>query len=75
MEKSKRPYVVLSAAISIDGKIATGTGESKLSSDQDYIRLHKLRSKMDGILVGKNTVMQDNPLLTVRHTRGKTQFE
>ena len=71
MEKSKRPYVILSAAISIDGKIATETGDSKLSSDHDYIRLHKLRSKMDGILVGKNTVLQDNPLLTVRHTRGK----
>jgi 2,5-diamino-6-(ribosylamino)-4(3H)-pyrimidinone 5'-phosphate reductase len=71
MEKSERPYVILSAAISIDGKIATATGDSKLSSDQDYVRLHKLRSKMDGILIGKNTVLQDNPLLTVRHTRGK----
>jgi 2,5-diamino-6-(ribosylamino)-4(3H)-pyrimidinone 5'-phosphate reductase len=71
MEKSKRPYVILSAAISIDGKIATETGDSKLSSDRDNIRLHKLRSKMDGILIGKNTVLQDNPLLTVRHTRGK----
>jgi 2,5-diamino-6-(ribosylamino)-4(3H)-pyrimidinone 5'-phosphate reductase len=71
MEKSSKPYVILSAAISIDGKIATKTGDSKLSSDQDCIRLHKLRSKVDGILVGKNTVLQDNPLLTVRHTRGK----
>lgn len=71
MEKSNLPYVILSAAISIDGKIATETGDSRLSSDQDYIRLHKLRSKMDGILIGKNTVLQDNPLLTVRHTRGK----
>jgi len=70
MEKSK-PYVILSAAISIDGKIATRTGDSKLSSNQDYIRLHKLRSKVDGILVGKNTVMHDNPLLTVRYTKGK----
>jgi 2,5-diamino-6-(ribosylamino)-4(3H)-pyrimidinone 5'-phosphate reductase len=70
MEKSK-PYVILSAAISIDGKIATRTKDSKLSSNQDYIRLHKLRSKVDGILVGKNTVMHDNPLLTVRYTKGK----
>ena len=60
LEKSK-PYIILSAAISIDGKIATRTGDSKLSSNQDYIRLHKLRSKVDGILVGKNTVMHDNP--------------
>jgi 2,5-diamino-6-(ribosylamino)-4(3H)-pyrimidinone 5'-phosphate reductase len=70
MEKSK-PYVILSAAVSIDGKIATRTGDSKLSSNQDSIRLHKLRSKVDAILVGKNTVTQDNPLLTVRHTKGK----
>ena len=70
MEKSK-PYVILSAAISVDGKIATRTGDSKLSSKQDSMRLHKLRSKVDAILVGKNTVSRDNPLLTVRYTRGK----
>lgn len=70
MEKSK-PYVILSAAISIDGKIATKTGDSSLSSKQDSIRLHKLRSKVDAILVGKNTVLQDDPLLTVRHIKGK----
>ena len=70
MEKSK-PYVILSAATSVDGKIATRTGDSKLSSKQDSIRLHKLRSKVDAILVGKNTVLRDDPLLTVRHTIGK----
>ncbi len=70
MEKSK-PYVILSAATSVDGKIATRTGDSNLSSKQDRIRLHKLRSKVDAILVGKNTVLLDNPLLTVRYTRGK----
>ena len=70
MEKS-RPYVILSAATSIDGKIATKTGDSKLSSKQDSVRLHKLRSKVDAILVGKNTVLVDDPLLTVRYTRGK----
>lgn len=70
MEKSK-PYVILNAATSIDGKIATKTGDSKLSSKQDIIRLHKLRSKVDAILVGTNTVLQDNPLLTVRYVNGK----
>ena len=70
MEKS-RPYVILSAATSIDGKIATRTGDSKLSSKQDSVRVHKLRSKVDAILVGKNTVLRDNPLLSVRHTRGR----
>ena len=66
-----RPYVILSAAISIDGRIATKSGDSKLSSDKDLFRLHKLRSNMDAILVGKKTVSRDNPLLTVRHTNGK----
>ncbi len=71
MERSNKPYVILSAALSIDGKIATSTGDSKFSSDADCVRLHKLRSKMDGILIGKNTALQDDPLLTVRHIQGK----
>lgn len=70
MEKS-RPHVILSAAISIDGKIATRLGDSKLSSKKDKIRIHKLRSKVDAILVGKNTVHRDDPLLTVRYVKGK----
>lgn len=70
MEKSES-YVILSAAASIDGKIATKAGDSKLSSKQDKVRLHKLRSKVDAILVGKNTVLRDDPLLTVRYTKGK----
>jgi len=70
MEKS-RPRIILSAAISIDGKIATHLGDSKLSSKKDKIRLHKLRSKVDAILVGKNTVLRDDPLLTVRYVKGK----
>jgi len=65
------PHVILSAAISIDGKISTRMGDSKLSSKEDSVRLHKLRSKVDAILIGKNTLLQDNPLLTVRHTKGK----
>ena len=70
MEKS-RPKVILSAAMTIDGKIATKTGDSKLSSKNDKVRIHKLRSKVDAILVGSNTVKKDDPLLTVRHTKGK----
>src|SRR3989338_412946 len=70
MEKS-RPRVILSAAISIDGKIATRLGDSKLSSKKDKIRLHRLRSKVDAILVGKNTIHRDDPLLTVRYVKGK----
>ena len=70
MAKS-RPVITISAAVSIDGKIATKTGDSKLSSKKDLIRLHKLRSKMDAVLVGTNTLHRDDPLLTVRYTNGK----
>lgn len=70
MEKSKL-HIILSTAISIDGKIATFTGDSKLSSKKDILRVHRLRSSVDAILVGINTVNRDDPLLTVRYIRGK----
>src|SRR5574341_1000455 len=66
-----RPYVILSAAISLDGNIATKTGDSKLSSKKDLVRVHKLRSRVDAILVGKHTMTIDDPSLTVRHVKGK----
>ncbi len=70
MAKS-RPYIILSAAMSIDGKIASRSGDSRLSSKKDLVRLHRLRRNMDAILVGKNTIVVDDPLLTVRHVKGK----
>ncbi len=66
-----RPYVILRSSISLDGKIATKTGNSNLSSKKDLLRVHKLRSKVDAILIGKNTMTIDDPLLTVRHVVGK----
>ena len=65
-----RPKVILSAAVSIDGKIATPLGDSNLSSKNDLKRVHKLRSQVDAILVGTNTIQNDNPLLTVRYVKG-----
>jgi len=66
-----RPYIILSNAISIDGKISSRTGDSKLSSKKDLIRLHRLRSGVNAIIVGRNTVQRDDPLLTVRYVKGK----
>jgi len=66
-----RPVVILSAAISLDGKIATGRGESALSSDADKQRVHELRASADAILIGKNTLERDDPLLTVRLAKGR----
>ena len=66
-----RPYVILSAAITLDGKLGVKNKRTKLSSKNDKIRVHKLRSEVDAIIVGKNTVNLDNPLLTVRYAKGK----
>ena len=63
--------IILSAAISLDGKIGQKNEHIVLSSKSDKIRVHKLRAKSDAILVGKNTVQQDDPLLTVRYAKGK----
>jgi 2,5-diamino-6-(ribosylamino)-4(3H)-pyrimidinone 5'-phosphate reductase len=58
--------VIINAAMSIDGKICTRTGASQISSYEDLVRVHKLRSQVDGILVGISTVLKDDPLLNVR---------
>jgi len=66
-----RPHVIFSAAITLDGKLATRTGDSKLSSKADKNRVHKLRGKVDAILIGKNTAKLDDPILSVHHTKKK----
>lgn len=60
-------YVILNAAMSIDGKISTRRNDSSFSSRKDWIRVHKLRSSVDGIVVGISTVLEDNPMLSVRY--------
>ncbi|MCB4792428.1 MAG: bifunctional diaminohydroxyphosphoribosylaminopyrimidine deaminase/5-amino-6-(5-phosphoribosylamino)uracil reductase RibD [Elusimicrobia bacterium] len=63
--KYNRSRVVLKMAMSVDGKIAARTGDSKwISGPESRAFVHKLRSKMDGILVGVNTVLKDNPELS-----------
>lgn len=52
--------------MTVDGKIATTSGDSAISSREDLIRVHKLRASVDGIIVGISTVLADNPRLTVR---------
>ncbi len=66
----KRPYVILNAATTLDGKIATKDGDSKISSKEDINRLHELRKEVDAVLIGVGTVLADNPALTVRHAEG-----
>ena len=66
-----RPYVILSAAITLDGKLGVKSKRTKLSSKNDKIRVHKLRSNVDAVIIGKNTVHLDNPSLTVRYVKGQ----
>jgi 2,5-diamino-6-(ribosylamino)-4(3H)-pyrimidinone 5'-phosphate reductase len=58
--------ITVSAAMTVDGKIATTIGDSAISSREDLRRLHKLRASVDAIIVGISTVLTDNPRLTVR---------
>ena len=66
-----RPYVIFSAAITLDGKLATRTSDSKLSSKADKNRVHILRSNVDAILIGKNTAKLDDPLLSAHNAKKK----
>lgn len=60
-------YVILNAAMSIDGKISSRSNDSSFSSKMDLVRVHKLRASVDGIVIGISTVLEDNPMLNVRY--------
>ena len=59
-----KPYVILNGAMTLDGKIATKTGNSQISGNEDLLRVHKIRKDVDGIMVGIGTVLCDNPRIT-----------
>lgn len=65
--RTKRPYVILKAGMTLDGKIATATGESQwITGPEARKDVHRLRSHVDGVLVGVGTILKDNPSLTAR---------
>jgi len=65
------PYVILKAAMTLDGKIAASSGDSRwISSDQSREEVHRLRDRVDAVMVGVGTVLQDDPLLTTRFSEG-----
>lgn len=65
--KTKRPYVILKTAMTLDGKIASYTGDSKwITNEKSRELVHKLRSEMMGIVAGIGTVKSDDPMLNCR---------
>ena len=69
-----RPWVIAKAACSLDGKIATVGGESQwLTGEAARALGHRLRHRVDAIVVGIGTVLADNPQLTTRRPRGRAK--
>ncbi|MBY8984110.1 MAG: 2,5-diamino-6-(ribosylamino)-4(3H)-pyrimidinone 5'-phosphate reductase [Candidatus Lokiarchaeota archaeon] len=66
MKETEKPYIILSSAMTIDGKIASKSGDPDLSDDEDWREVHKLRTEVDGIMVGKGTILKDNPKLHIK---------
>ena len=65
--KTKRPYVLLKTAMTLDGKIASYTGDSRwITNEKSRKLVHKLRSEMMGIVAGIGTVKSDDPMLNCR---------
>jgi GTP cyclohydrolase II len=68
---AKRPYIVVKYAQSMDGRIATASGDARwISSEEERVVSHALRARCDGIMVGLGTVLNDDPQLTVRLVAG-----
>jgi len=69
--KKKRAVAVSHFAQSLDGKIATGIGDSRwIGNEANLEHAHRMRALCDGILIGKNTLRNDRPQLTVRRVEG-----
>ncbi len=65
------PYVTCKWAMSVDGKVATCTGDSRwISGEKSRREVHRLRTQSDVVMVGVGTVLADDPSLNVRHVRG-----
>ncbi|SMC03087.1 diaminohydroxyphosphoribosylaminopyrimidine deaminase / 5-amino-6-(5-phosphoribosylamino)uracil reductase [Sulfobacillus thermosulfidooxidans DSM 9293] len=65
--QKRRPYITLKSAMSLDGKVATKTGDSRyITHEKSLAKVHELRRLHDAILVGVGTILADDPALTYR---------
>lgn len=72
----KRPYIIILSEVTVDGKLTISKGVSskeimKFMDEEANRYLHETRAKVDGIMVGAETIRTDNPYLTVRYVKGK----
>jgi len=67
LNEIEKPYIILSASMTIDGKIASKSGDPDISDEEDWKSVHKLRTEVDAILVGKGTILKDNPKLHIKY--------
>jgi len=74
MKNAKKPYIILNAAMTIDGKISSKEGDSEISDEEDWKEVHKLRTQVDAIMVGKNTILKDNPKLHIKFYEHKGYY-
>lgn len=72
---TKKPYLFLKTAITLDGKIATSTKDSKwITNEKSREKVQHLRNKYTGIMIGINTLLNDNPRLTARIEDGRNPY-
>jgi diaminohydroxyphosphoribosylaminopyrimidine deaminase/5-amino-6-(5-phosphoribosylamino)uracil reductase len=70
--KTKRPYVIVKTAMSINGKITSASGRW-VTGEESRTRVHQYRAMTKAVLVGVQTVIDDDPMLNVRHIQSPTQ--
>ena len=70
--QDKKPYVIMKTAMTLDGKISSRTGDSRwVSNEQSRAKVHELRNELMAIMVGVDTVIADDPILTTRLTSNR----
>lgn len=68
----QQPFAIAHLAQSLDGRIAAASGASQwISGEEDLLHTHRMRALADAVIVGANTILHDDPLLTVRRCAGR----